>query len=114
MRLPSIRSSGTPAHELFNRAANALAALRVAYDALAQTAPNANDYISQPLGKLAAIDEAEAEHGARLLALAGLISDMEKFAEHATRAVDAQKKVEPLRAAVPTPGHSWWRRLTGG
>jgi hypothetical protein len=48
MRLPSIRSSGTPPEELFAQAAEAQAALRVADDAMVRTAPQARDYVDQP------------------------------------------------------------------
>jgi hypothetical protein len=75
---PTIHLNGTAKSDLFNPLLQAIAAVRLARRAVADTAPNGRDYYPQGPG---AITAALAEHSARLDKLTEVLKELEEIAE---------------------------------
>lgn len=88
MTYPTIHLNGTAAEELRDGYLNASAALHNAALLLDECAPNGRDYYPQGA---AAIDQAVAEHAARVKQLAKVYVDLAELAGWCQDAIDARE-----------------------
>jgi hypothetical protein len=83
MLKPTIHLNGTDARSLFEGYKTAHEAVKAAQRALAQCAPNGRDYYVQKFNPpLGALNEAMAEHRARMAALETIERDLETLGLH--------------------------------
>jgi hypothetical protein len=79
MTLPTVHLNGTSGDDLLLANREARRAVRVAYDALRETAPHGRDYYPQGDD---AIQHAVDEYRSRLAALQGVMTELDAIARH--------------------------------
>lgn len=94
MRVPTVHLNGSSGERLLDQAHDAVAALRVALDALCEAGPNARDFYVQ--GESAAL-EAQREHEARVKALRTVRDEMTKIRDGVQEQIDAAKAARRAR-----------------
>lgn len=83
MTLPIVHMNGTSARDLTEGYCDAASAVDAAMDALAKAGPNGRDYYCSPDGN--ALDNALAEHRARLVKLNDVKTELNALALHCSQ-----------------------------
>ena len=89
MTLPTIHLNGTSVESLLEDNDRAYRAINAAYDALRLAGPNGRDYYPQGGG---AMEAAQDEHRERLLALHGIITQLENIGEYLATEQEKRRK----------------------